>query len=148
MGWDSKIIEWFSHSPFSHVEHISDDLTMTFGAQLKGGVKWRSVTDPCYAKVGYVEVWQIPIAPAQLDLLNAFIRETDGALYDEIEIAGFGLNERNWSTPGRYICSKWSVVAKERMGLIHIPPTLTENGFKPSDDYLVTTMFPTAKRIV
>jgi hypothetical protein len=115
-GWDSKVIEWDTRCWTSHVELVS--IFMTFGAQLKGGVKWRSVLDPCYKNVDWIEVFEIQITDLQHERLQKIMEETDGLPYDWRAIVSFGLGQRDWREPDSWFCSEFVCMVLEQLCIL------------------------------
>lgn len=113
-GWDSRLIEWYSRCEWSHVEILHDHNngleTETFGAQLKGGLRWRDTTDPCYRGVRAVEIWEIPITDDQAQMVHQLTSAAWGASYDWPAILSFVLGPRlRLHLDGAYTCSAFIV---------------------------------------
>lgn len=109
-GWDSKVIEFFSRFWTSHVElyfpvGLGSDEPYTFGAQLKGGVGYRTLDHKCYAKVRKWQIWRFPVSPEQEAIGNGLIRSADGSKYDPNAILHFIMGQMDFRSNGHYICS-------------------------------------------
>lgn len=142
-GWDSRVIEWGSRSWTSHVELISGDLT--FGAQLIGGVKSRSVSDPCYAKVRRTETWEHYLSYDQNQILNRVMAATEFLPYDWRAIVSFAMGERDWREKDSWFCSEWVAMLLEQLGLVKFPAKLPFDRITPRDIYLLFTGLPGSK---
>jgi hypothetical protein len=138
--WDSKIIEWQTRCWCSHVEFVSADYQNTFGAQLKGGVKWRSVADRCYRDVKRWEIWTYDSTALQEDLFNGYMAATLGDKYDWKEILSFGLGERDWHDSDRAICSTWAMAGLIHAGIVQLPEKLPVTRIDPRDVYMIFTV--------
>jgi hypothetical protein len=146
-GWDSKLIEWGSRSWTSHVELIGLSVQRTFGAQLKGGVKWRELSDPCYKKNARTEIWEIEITDRQSAMLVGVFNLTDGLPYDWRAIVSFAFGERDWRAPDSWFCSELAAMMLERLGIVKLPITLPVDRITPRDIYMIFTALPGARRI-
>jgi hypothetical protein len=108
---------------------------------MEGGVLWRDVLDACYKSAKRWEVWTIDTTPAQDALVDQFIHETEGDLYDWRAIVSFGMGERDWRAPHRrprvFICSEWAMSLLERVGLARLPAKVPVNRITPRDVYMI-----------
>jgi len=120
MGWDSKVIERQTRGWTSHVELLVSP-TCTFGAQLKGGVTYRSTNDACYRNVSKVQVWDVPVSNLEFEAAARFRRLTEGAPYDWRAIISFAFGERDWREPGAWFCSEWCAALLENLRLARFP---------------------------
>jgi hypothetical protein len=142
-GLDSKLIEWYSRCRWSHVEFVSDGCT--FGAQLRGGLKWRTLDDPCYRHASAFETWTIPVTD---DQYIDFIRMIDAAIdarYDWKAIVSFVLGPWRWHTKGAWICS--SFVAGMLQSLQLLPRVMWAEMYDPRDIYLVVQQIPSVSKV-
>jgi hypothetical protein len=142
-GWDSKVIEWGSRSWTSHVELSCRN--ETFGAQLVGGVKWRSPSDPCYRRVTRAEIWDLEINDNQFALLTGVIHKTNGLPYDWRAIVSFAFGERDWREPDSWFCSEWAAMLLETLGIVKFSDKLPFDRITPRDVYMIFTGLPGAK---
>jgi hypothetical protein len=148
MGWDSKFIEWGSRSCFSHAELINAAGTKTFGAQLKGGVRFRYVTDRCYRNVERWEIWEIPTTLLQNREIAEFIGKTNGLPYDWKAIVSFALGERDWREPDSWFCSEWYMRMLEVAGVAKVPAEEPVDRIDPGDLYLIVSQISGAKVVL
>lgn len=146
LAWDSKVIEWDTGSPWSHVEHITPDGVMTFGAELNGGVIWRSVDNSCYRNLAAYEIWSIACEPYQSSAFFDFIAESTGKPYDWRAILRFALGDREWQDPDSWFCSEWCAMSLVKAGLVK-PPIIPASRITPRDFYWLLSMLPGARRI-
>lgn len=109
---DSRIIRWGTHSTWSHVELYDEE--RTFGAQLKGGVCWRSRYDPCYRNVKATHLITLDLSQREWDLVQWFISASDGKPYDWRAIVAYAAGNprwmwrhRNWREEDSWFCSEW-----------------------------------------
>jgi len=148
-GLDSKIIEWETRAWTSHVEfaYRNDEggFDRTFGAQLKGGVLWRLVSDPCYADVVRTETWEIEIGYDQKMRLYEVITETMGLPYDWRAIIAFAFGERDWREPDSWFCSEWASMMLEKLGVAKFPQKVPFDRITPRDVYLIFTGLPSSQ---
>ncbi len=138
-AWDSRLIEWQTRSWTSHVEYLSYDGTETFGAQLKSGVCWRRVNDPCYRAVEKYEVWEFPTEEWQRKIFLEFMNETSRSPYDWRAIVSFAFGERDWREPGSWFCSELMTRALEKMQVIKLPGKIPMDRITPRDLYILFT---------
>lgn len=143
-GWDSKIIEWTTRSKWSHVEFLEADLT--FGAQLAGGVRWRTIHDRCYKKVQDAEVWQVPVTDEEYDKFLAFIVETEGRDYNWRAIVSFALGPYNWDKLGTDICSEEVANGLKAVGRIRLD--LPSENYTPRDIWMLLPLIPGSRKVM
>lgn len=153
-GWDSKLIEFRTRSWCSHVEahyQIGDVLADqtaispgTFGAMLKGGVRHRKLSDPCYDRLSRSEVWRVPCEKWQSTTFWQYLFRQDGLSYDWHAIVAFGAGERDWVREDRWFCSELVMAALQAAhvwkphGQAHI------DRIDPGQAYLLVTSLPGA----
>jgi len=143
-GWDSKIIEWCSRCRWSHVELLWPG-DHTFGAQLKGGVRWRKTNDHCYRKAIAAEVWQIPITDEQQTLLQKLIADAEGAPYDWLAILSFALGYHRFHLAGAWICSGYLAGVVDSLNLLTM--VFDPENYSPRDVYMLVPNIPGATRL-
>lgn len=140
-GWDSRLIEWGTDCEWSHVEAVRG--SQTFGAQLKGGVKWRSFLDPCYSGlVKSIEV-KIDCPSLQESRFWSFMAAQAGKDYDWRAIPAFvpGLRwtarGRTWRDDDRWFCSELVLAALEDANLVRIPDDTAITSYSPRDAWVI-----------
>jgi hypothetical protein len=138
-GWDSHTIEYQTRCWCSHVELILPSRLTTFGAQLKGGVDFRSVSNRCYRGARW-EIWTYPSTAAEDILIGKYIDETRGELYDWRAILAFGLGDRDWRFTDRTICSEWAMGLLEYAGIARLPEKIPVVRVTPRDVYMIFTV--------
>lgn len=152
-AWDSKLIEWRTRSRWSHIEACYPPETyptlhfnpyLTFGAQLKGGVKYRWTADSCYDGVSDIEAWNIPCSQEQHDIFWKFLNDQDGKPYDWRAIFAFELGERDWTTPDSWICSELQAAALKISGIWNPKGDVHIQRIDPNILYLIMTSLPGA----
>ena len=134
-AFDSKIIRWDSRCRWSHVEAVSP--SATFGAQLKGGVKWRRYWDNAYRHVVGVEVVSIPATDDQEFKFWSFLQSQNGKPYDWRAIVSFGLGTRDWREDDSWFCSELQARALEVAGLIKLPTDIPVWRITPRDVWVL-----------
>ena len=149
VAWDSKLIEARTGAWCSHVEYIplyTTDPTLTLGAQLKGGVAWRSISDPVYAGLKRWEIWHVPCTQDVYDRFQAFMVAQIGKPYDWRAIASIAAwwASSNWRNSDAWYCSELILAACEAAGLFTIPTQLPVTHLDPGDAYLLITTQPGA----
>ena len=143
-GWDSKLIEWWSRVPWSHVELLFGD-DVTFGAQFWGGVKMRSTKDRCYRKAGAYEVWDVPITGPQEEQLAKLMSDAAGARYDWLAILSFILGPHKLHLRGAWICSGFVAGVISSLNLLRM--NLALENYEPRDIWMLVPQIPGARRI-
>ena len=146
-AWDSHVIEWGTRCRWSHTEAVMNDRD-TLGAMLHGGVKVRSMSEPCYGNVKASETWAVPAAPGQVGAFWGFLDAQIGCPYDWRAIVSFGLGERDWRAPGAWFCSELQARALEVAGVILLPKALPVERITPRDVYMLIQQLPHARRLV
>ena len=136
-AWDSRVIEYQTRCWCSHVEYVQPENRVTFGAQLKGGVKRRPLNDPCYRDIARTETWILQTAMFQEEAIARFIEQTDGTAYDWRAILSFGLGSRDWREPDSWFCSEWTARLLELANVITFPKVLPITRITPRDIYLL-----------
>lgn len=153
-SWDSKLIEWYSRCKWSHVEFLfpgipgpwgAMTITKTFGAQLRGGLRWRYISDQCYAKAKRYDVWEIPVTDDQYARFMTLISDAEGALYDWPAILSFVLGQHRWHLKGRYICSGFE--AGVFLSLMLLAINFPIENYTPRDIFMLVPQIKGARRI-
>lgn len=135
-GWDSKLIKAYERfSDWSHVEFYFPTDSYTFGAQLDGGVKERSIFNDCYSKVVKVEVWRIEVSEDEYTKAKELMNEVDGTKYDILGILTFPLGSWRHHTKGRLICS--GTVAHILKGIGKAVLDQPDDYYDPADIHLL-----------
>jgi hypothetical protein len=145
-GWDSKLIEYQTRCWCSHVELILPDRHTTFGAQMSGGVHFRTLTDPCYRDVSRWEIWTYPSTAAEDAHVDKYMQETIGEQYDWRAVLAFGLGDRDWRTADHMICSEWAMGLLECTGIARLPDKLPVMRVTPRDVYMIFTVIVGVRR--
>lgn len=125
-GLLSQAIKLGTYSDWSHVEALSDNGQMTYGAMLSGGVRFRRVTDPCYDTVSKVEIVSVAATSEQFHAFWRFLLDQRGKRYDKLAIASFvplvrlclrgQMRRSNWRLGKEWFCSTLMLAASERAG--------------------------------
>lgn len=145
-GWDSKIIEASTHCEWSHVETIwtwSDIVPpylrhMTFGAQLRGGVKFRELNDPVYKNVKAALIVPLHLTPNQLAVVRTWLLQQEGKPYDWRAVAVFALpGQLRWTNPKAWFCSKMIMGLLEDALNVKIPKALPVTQISPRDVWMI-----------
>ena len=146
MAWDSRIIESCTDSRWSHAEALQGE--MTFGAQLKGGVKWRRLDDPCYRNVQRIAEIDIACTKEQEQRVWQFWLAQDGKPYDWRAIISFVpifrriVNDRNWRDEDAWFCDELLIAGLLLEDLIYVPEDLQIVSFSPRDYWLMIRQYP------
>ena len=120
--WDSHVIRWYTDSEWSHVEAVYGD--RTFGAMLKGGVKWRNFDDPEYRNVKRMAYKHLSCTQEQETRFWRFQRAQEGKPYDWQGIFRFSpilrllIHERDWR---RWFCSDLQLASLESAEIAKMP---------------------------
>ena len=133
----SGIIEYATRCRWSHVEAIG--LEGTFGAQLSGGVIWRSLDDACYRGTKNVEVLNLTLTLEQEKAIWKFLDAQEGKPYDWRAILGFGLGRRDWREEDSWFCSELQTRALEVAGVVKLPTDIPVWRITPRDLWLLTS---------
>lgn len=141
--WDSKLIEYRTWSWWSHIEacYPNGNPYRTFGAMLKGGVKFRWTGEDCYKDISAIEAWHIPCTQAQHDAFWKFLSEQDGKPYDWRAIAGFGFR-RDWEAPDSWFCSELMMAALKAAGIWNPKGHVHLNRIDPNMAYMIMVSLP------
>jgi hypothetical protein len=132
-GWDSKVIRYTTRCRWSHTEALSEDGQKTFGAQLRGGVKWRLLADKCYRQATAYQTVQIPVAAEQYTRFWQFLTAQDGKPYDWRAILAFGMGNRDWRLPDAWFCSELDARGLELAGIVVLPKDIPVMRIDPRD---------------
>jgi len=135
-AWDSRVIQFGTRCCWSHCEAVIDGRD-SLGAMLRGGVRVRSMAEPCYSGVKWSETWTIPATPDQVDGFWRFLADQLGAPYDWRAILSFGLGQRDWRAPGAWFCSELQARALEVAGVLTLPNLLPVERITPRDVYML-----------
>lgn len=109
----SQSILFITRGFVSHVEFLSEDEKLCFGARATG-VKWRPIN---YCKFSVDIRFRIPCSDAQYEKVWDFLQEQQGKGYDYLAIGGI-LVHRDWRNDRRWWCSELWATALEVGGLI------------------------------
>lgn len=108
LSLESALIRFGTRGWTSHVEFYDDQTELTLGSRLEGGVQYRPYG---YCKPTREEWWTAPgIEEAHKVAISVI-----GATYDFKDILGFAF-DRDWHTPGSYICSALVDAAFKKAG--------------------------------
>jgi len=134
-AWDSKVIQYSTRCRWSHVEALGPD--GTFGAMLKGGVRWRKLYDASYRGALHVEVQEIACSAFAEAEFWQFLQEQNGKPYDWRAILSFGLGERDWREEDSWFCSELLCRALEVAGLLELPGDIPVSRITPRDLWIL-----------
>jgi uncharacterized protein YycO len=135
----SRLIQWFDHGEFAHVDTVLTDGTL-LGARddvmdgCPSGVQIRSAD----YQQGYVlKRVTLPCTDDQQKTYYDFVMAQIGKKYDEKAIAAFAVG-RDWRAPDSWFCSELCAAALEESGVV---PTLSApcNKIAPDDLLLVVS---------
>lgn len=138
-SWGSRLIEWFDHGKYSHVDSVLPDGTL-LGARndvidgIPSGVQIRPAS---YVDGDKILRVTIPCTVNQEEAYYAFVRAQIGKPYDETAIAAFAVG-RDWRAADSWFCSELCAAATEASGLVPamIAPV---NKIAPDDLLLVVS---------
>lgn len=143
-GLDSKVIRYTTRCRWSHVEALSGDESRTFGAQLAGGVQWRSTKDPVYGGVVAFDCYELEASADQEAKFWNFLAAQNGKPYDWRAIVSFSLGTRDWREDDSWFCSELQARALEVAGFLTLPTDIPVWRITPRDLWvLVAGMQPT-----
>lgn len=133
----SRLIEWFDHGQFAHVDTVLPDGRL-LGARddvmdgCQAGVQIR----PADYQTGYtLKRVTIPTTDAIAAAYYSFVLAQVGKAYDSTAIAAFVVG-RDWRTPDSWFCSELNAAGLEASGLV--PPLIAPcNKIAPDDLALV-----------
>jgi hypothetical protein len=136
-SFGSRLIEWFDHGKYSHVDSVLPDGTL-LGARndviegIPSGVQIRPAS---YVAGDRILRVTIPCTANQEEVYYDFVRTQIGKPYDETAIAAFAVG-RDWRAPDSWFCSELCAAATEESGLV--PPMIAPvNKIAPDDLLLV-----------
>lgn len=132
-GVDSRIIKYTTRCRWSHVEVINSTRDLTFGAQLFGGVRWRSINDPCYRHALAYQIVQIDVTEQQDSEFWGFMSKQNGKPYDWRAIVSFAMGERDWRAEDAWFCSELDTRGLETVNIITLPSDAPANRISPRD---------------
>lgn len=146
-GWDSRLIEWYSRCEWSHVEFLESSWSSwTFGAQLHGGIRYRTLNDACYARAAKYEIWEIPITDAQFAQYSDLKSDALKALYDWPAILSFILGPHRLHLSGAWICSGFVAMVLDSLNLLEAQ--FAWEMYDPRDIWMLIPQIPGAKKVV
>jgi hypothetical protein len=136
----SRLIEWFDHGQFSHVDSVLPVTGELLGARddVQMGVpKGVQIRPAQYVKGDSLQRISIPCTDAQQNAYYDFLNAQLGKPYDETAIAAFVVG-RDWRAPDSWFCSELAAAALEASGLV---PRLIApiNKIAPDDLLLVVS---------
>jgi hypothetical protein len=114
-GWPSRLIEFYGHGAFSHVDAVLPDGNL-LGARLMGGVAIRKDGYAHFARTRRIDLDALA-TPAQAEAFYAFLTRQVGKPYDSWAIAGF-VSGRDWRADDKWFCSELAAAALEAAGII------------------------------
>jgi hypothetical protein len=135
-GIASRIIRAFTRCRWSHAEVLLTP-TVTFGAQLWGGVRRRSTSDGCYRHAVSTLTLRIPCTSTQKTAFFAFLLAQNNKPYDWRAIVAFALGERDWREADSWFCSELDARAFEMAGMIAFPPEIPTARIPPEQLFLL-----------
>jgi len=144
-GIGGKLIEWFDHGRYAHVDVVMEDGTLlgarndsmeSDGVQIPAGVRIRprSYLDG----VEKLQVY-IPVPRPVSEKFYSFCLAQVGKDYDTTAIAGF-VAGRDWSEPDSWFCSELVAAGLMESGFIH-KLAAPANKIAPDDLLLVVSAF-------
>lgn len=144
-GIGGKLIEWFDHGRYAHVDIVMEDGTLlgarndsmeSLGVQIPAGVRIRprSYLDG----IEKLQVW-IPAPRPVSEKFYQFALAQVGKEYDSTAIAGF-VAGRDWSQADAWFCSELVAAALMESGYIH-KLAAPANKIAPDDLLLVVSAF-------
>jgi hypothetical protein len=131
----SGVIKYLTRCDWSHVEAITGQLT--YGAQLAGGVRWRTTQDPCYDRLAKTELVELQSTDRQFTKFWDFMGSQLNRPYDWRAILSFGLGERDWRAEDSWFCSELVIRALEVAELVSLPASLPVDRITPRDVWLL-----------
>lgn len=137
-----KIIEWFDHGRFAHVDTVMPDGSL-LGArsEVVDGVPAGVQIRPASYLPADTETFRVEI-PA-LDVISEayyeFVLAQVGKEYDWEAIAGF-VSGRNWQDPSKWFCSELNAAGLVECGYLN-PLSAPANKVAPDDLLLVLSAF-------
>lgn len=137
----SRLIQWFGHGQFAHVDTVMPDGTL-LGARndvmagFPAGVQIRAAD---YQKGYTTKKVAIPCTQAQQDAYYAFVLNQVGKPYDNKAIVAFAAGT-NWNDRNAWFCSELNTAALQQCGWLK---TLSEPPQKitPDDLLLILSAF-------
>jgi hypothetical protein len=133
----SKLIEWFDHGQFSHVDSVLPDGTL-LGARddvINGIASGVQIRPADYVRADRIQRVAITVSPEIANAYYTFVRSQIGKPYDETAIAAFAVG-RNWREPDSWFCSELCAAAFENSGLFY-PLAAACSKIAPDDLLLV-----------
>lgn len=129
----SKMIRWFSHGDYSHVDTVLPDGRL-FGARsdrVGGQPPGVFARDPSYVDGSKTFRVELPVGPQTESRYFDFLKRQEGKPYDSIGIVGFALG-RNWRDNDSWFCSELVAAGLETAGYFHAL-FVPSNKITPSD---------------
>lgn len=115
--WFMRLIQWRTRSKWGHVEHILRDGSC-IRAWFPGGVQHLPKGQQTAAASELR--CTVALTDAQQDQLEAFLLAQVGKPYDWFALFGLAIGQ-NWSTKGKWICSKLEDAAYKAAGVDLVP---------------------------
>lgn len=133
----SRLIQWFDHGAFAHVDTVMPDGTL-LGARddvmagYPAGVQFRGAD---YQQGYTLKRVALPCTDEQEKAYYDFVIAQIGKPYDEKAIAAFAVG-RDWRTPDSWFCSELNAAGLEASGVVP-PLSAPVNKIAPDDLLLV-----------
>ena len=138
--WDSRVIEYWTRCEWSHVEAISStSLFYTFGAMLRGGVRWRNTLDSAYDGMKKSRTVRIPCTDEQYADFWNFLSTQNEKPYDRAAILSFSptlrfaVKDRHWQDESAWFCSELQLAALVKAGILYLTEDTVVDSFSPRD---------------
>lgn len=139
----SKVIEWFDHGLYSHVDSVMPDGSL-LGARndvIQGFAKGVQVRPASYV-MGYAHVKRVELITSATiaEAYYEFVKSQIGKPYDTTAIAGF-IAGRNWLEEDSWFCSELSTKGLVVSKFLQHLPSAPCNKIAPDDELLICSMF-------
>jgi hypothetical protein len=116
----SKVIEWFSHSDYSHVDSVLPDgrLLGARSDKIMGIAPGVQIRPSIYVELEHDLITRvnIPCTDQQEKLYYEFVKSQIGKPYDKTAIFAF-IVDRDWTEPDSWFCSELNSAATMHCGL-------------------------------
>jgi hypothetical protein len=140
-GPGSRLIRWFTHSDYSHVDIIIDGYR--WGARFDYPVNGKTgvqVRLPNYAVFTRDDRLRIPVPPAQLAIAEDWLCQQLDKPYDRDGLfASFVFGRADWRNDGKWWCSELGMAFLEHAGIPRC--RIHQNRIAPNDLYIYASAF-------
>jgi hypothetical protein len=128
-GLSTRLIDFYGHGIFSHVDAVIPSTGELLGARFSGGV---AVRKPGYARFERTLRVNLDAEPATVDAFWSFMHDQLGKPYDPQAIAAF-VFDRDWRRPDSWDCSEMIGSALETCAWFLNPLATPANKLTPPD---------------